>query len=142
MDLLVTINPSGSAGGGLFRDKYQEHCIRAVKGCLRGSHGGIDDIKLEKEVGGLFVITEVMQHNRRSVLRGRIGKEHSKDMVGAEVKEQLEENAAKFDPFNRKRVPQYVFNDKSRNGAFKGLTVASLEKFIQSKKREFKLKAK
>ena len=142
MDLLVTINPSGSAGGGLFRDKYQEHCIRAVKGCLRGSHGGIDDIKLEKEVGGLSVITEVMQHNRRSVLRGRIGKEHSKDMVGAEVKEQLEENAAKFDPFNRKRVPQYVFNDKSRSGAFKGLTVASLEKFIQSKKREFKLKAK
>ena len=141
MDLMVTINPSGTAGGGLFRDKYQEHCIRAVKGCLRGTHGGIDDIKLEKEVGGLSVITEIMQHNRSSILRGRTGKEHSKDMVGVEVKEQLEENAAKFDPFNRKRGSQYAFNDKSRCGAFKGLTVASLEKFILNKKREFKLKA-
>ena len=82
-----------------------------------------------------------MQHNRSSVLRGRLGKENSKDLVGVEVKEQLEENAAKFDPFNKKRYSQYLFNDKSRCGAFKGLTVASLEKFILSKKREFKLKA-
>ena len=28
MDLYVTINPSGTPGGGLFRDKYQEHCVR------------------------------------------------------------------------------------------------------------------
>ena len=62
-------------------------------------------------------------------------------MVGDKVREHLEENAAKFDPFNRKRGSQYVFNDKSRCGAFKGLTVASLEKFILNKKREFKLKA-
>ena len=141
MDLYVTINPSGTPAGGLFRDKYEEHCVRAVKGCLRGTHGGIDDIKLEKEIGGLSVITEVMQHNRCSVLRGRTGKEHSKDMIGGEVKDQLEENAAKYDPFNRGRVDQYVFNDKSKGGAFKGLTVASIEKFIESKKREFKLKS-
>ena len=29
--------------------------MRAVKGCLRSTHGGLDDIKLEKEVGGLSV---------------------------------------------------------------------------------------
>ena len=34
MDTYVTVNPSGTAGGGLFRDKFQEHCIRAVKDCL------------------------------------------------------------------------------------------------------------
>ena len=141
MDLYVTINPSGTAGGGLFRDKYEEHCVRSVKGCLRGTHGGLDDIKLEKEVGGLSVITEIIQHNRCSVLRGRVGKEHAKDMVGQEVRDQLEENAAKFDPFNRSREEQHKFLDKSRGGPFKGLTERSLEKFIESKKREFKLKA-
>ena len=140
MDLYVTINPSGTAGGGLFRDKFMEHCVRSVKGCLRTTHGGLDDIKLEKEVGGLSVITEINQHNRSSVLRGRIGKEHAQDMVGQEVKEQLEENAAKFDPFNRTRKTQYTFLDKSKGGPFKGLTPSILDKFIQNKKREFKLK--
>ena len=140
MDLYVTINPSGTAGGGLFRDKYEEHCVRAVKGCLRSTHGGLDDIKLEKEIGGLSVITEIVQHNRSSVLRGRVGKEHAKDMVGDEVREQLEENAAKFNPFNRDRVIKYDFLDKSKGSPYKGLTVANLEKFIENKKREYKQK--
>ena len=140
MDLYVTINPSGTAGGGLFRDKYEEHCVRAVKGCLRSTHGGLDDIKLEKEIGGLSVITEIVQHNRSSVLRGRVGKEHAKDMVGDSVREQLEENAAKFNPFKRDRVIKYVFLDKSKGSPYKGLTVANLEKFIENKKREYKQK--
>ena len=46
MNLYVTVNPSGTVGGGLFREKFEEHCIRAVKECLRNTHGGIDDIKL------------------------------------------------------------------------------------------------
>jgi hypothetical protein len=28
MDLYIVINPSGTRGGGLFRDKFQEHCVR------------------------------------------------------------------------------------------------------------------
>ena len=141
MDLYVTINPSGTAGGGLFRDKYCEHCVRSVKACLRSTHGGLDDIKLEKEIGGLSVITELIQHNRSSVLRGKVGKAHCRDMVGPEVRDQLEESVAKFNPFNRDRDEQHVFLDKSRGGAFKGLTEKMLEKFIESKRREFKLKS-
>ena len=140
MDLYVTINPSGTAGGGLFRDKYEEHCVRAVKNCLRSTHGGLDDIRLEKEIGGLSVITEIVQHHRSSVLRGRLGKEHSKDMVGEDVRAQLEGYAAKYDPFNRNRSTQYSFLDKPKGGPFSGLTVEQLVKFIESKKREFKLK--
>ena len=135
MDLYVTINPSGTPGGGLFRDKYEEHCVRAVKGCLRSTHGGLDDIKLEKEIGGLSVITEMIQHNRSSVLRGRIGKEHSKDMIGDEVREQLEGYAGKFNPFKRSRVSQYCFLDKSKGGPFKGLTQTNVDKFVASKKK-------
>lgn len=140
MDVYVTINPSGTAGGGLFRDKYEEHCVRAVKGCLRGTHGGLDDIKLEKEVGGLSVITEVVQHHRRSVLRGKVGKEHAKDLVGDKVWEQLEGYAAKYDPFNRNRKDKISFLDKSKGGPFVGLTEENLVKFIENKKREYKLK--
>ena len=81
MDLYVVINPSGTKSGGLFRDKFEEHCVRSVKSCLRNTHGGLDDLKLEKEIGGLSVMTGILQHNRSSVLRGKEGKEHSKDLV-------------------------------------------------------------
>ena len=137
MDLYVVINPSGTRGGGLFRDKFEEHCIRAVKGCLRSTHGGIDDIKLEKEIGGLSVLTEMVEHNRRSVLRSRVGKEHSKDLVGDNVRDQLEENVAKYDPFNRGRVLQHTFFDKMKGNPFVGLTEPDLERFVERKKKEY-----
>ena len=140
MDLYVVINPTGSKGGGLFRDKHMEHCVRAVKGCLRGKHGGIDDIQLEKEVGGLSVLTEIGQHNRRSVMRSKLGKEHANDMVGDEVRDQLEENVTKYDPFNRARTTQHVFYDKSKGGPFVGLTEANLDKFLKLKKKEYSTK--
>ena len=140
MDLYVVINPSGTKSGGLFRDKFQEHCIRSVKDLLRGMHSGIDDIKLEKEVGGLSVTTEIIQHDRRSVLREKIGKEHSRDMIGSEVRELLEENAVKYDPFNRKRKIRHVFNDRPKNGIFDGLSTDHMERFLEGRKREYKLK--
>ena len=140
MDLYVVINPSGTAGGGLFRDKYEEHCIRAVKDCLRNTHGGLDDIKLEKEVGGLSVLTGIQQHNRSSVLRGKEGKEHAKDMVGDTVREILEEKVSKYDPFNRSREVQHSFLDKSKGNPFKGLTEPDLKRFIKRKKNEYNLK--
>ena len=140
MDSYVVINPSGTPGGGLFRDKHQEHCIRAVKIHLRSTHGGIDDLKLEKEIGGLSVITEIVQHNRRSALRGHVGKEHSKDLVGNSLRELMEENVAKYDPFNRSRKLQHVFVDKPRKGLYDGLTEDILDKFIENKRREFRRK--
>ena len=140
MDLYVVINPSGTAGGGLFRDKFEEHCIRSVKDCLRGTHGGLDDIKLEKEIGGLSVLTGMQQHNRSSALRGKLGKEHSKDLVGETVREQLEENVAKYDPFNRDRKIKHSFLDKSKGNPFHGLTEVNLDRFIKRKKQEYNAK--
>ena len=142
MDLYVVINPSGTPGGGLFRDKHEEQCIRGVKTVLRNTHGLIDDLKLEKEIGGLSVITELMQHNRRSVLRGRIGKEHSKDLVGQDIKDQLEESVAKYNPFCRDRKMKHTFYDKVSGGPFYGLTEDMLTKFIESKKKEFNMKSR
>ena len=140
MNLYVTVNPSGTVGGGLFREKFNEHCVRAVKDCLRNTHGGVDDLKLEKEIGSLSVLATIQQHCRSSVLRGKVGKEHSKDLVGDKVREEIEENVAKFDPFNRCREVQHVFHDKSKGGPFKGLTVGDLERFITRKKKEYSMK--
>ena len=140
MDLYVVINPSGTAGGGLFRDKFEEHCIRAVKDCLRNTHDGLADIKVEKKIGGLSVLTGIQQHNRSSVLRGKEGKEHAKDMVGDTVREMLEENVSKYNPFSRSREVQHSFLDKSKGNPFKGLTEPDLERFIKRKKNEYNMK--
>ena len=142
MDLYVVINPSGTAAGGLFRDKFEEHCIRTVKTCLRNNHGGIDDIKMEKDIGGLSVLTGIVQHNRSAVLRSKEGKQHSKDMVGDKVRELLDENVQKYDPFNRNRKEKFKFVDKPKGGPYHGLTESDLERFIVRKKREYNTKYK
>ena len=61
-------------------------------------------------------------------------------MIGEEVRDQLEEYAAKYDPFNRSRTQKYKFLDKSKGSPFKGLSEKNVDKFIESKKREFKQK--
>ena len=142
MDLYVTVNPSGTPGGGLFRDKFEEHCVRSVNRCLKSTQGGIDDIKLEKEIGGLSVITDLERHNRQSVLRVNAGKVHSHDMIGQAVRDQVEENVSKYDPFNKNRKEEYIFYDKPCGGVFSGLTEANLTRFVENKKREFMLKSR
>lgn len=140
MDLYVVLNPSGTPGGGLFRDKFCEICIRAVKTCIRNTHGGLDAVRLEKAIGALSVMTELKQHDRSSVLRGKVGKEHSRDLVGEPAKELVEENVAKFDPFNLKRKSKYVFQDKAKGGPFVGFTTIGAEKFMAKKRGEYKSK--
>ena len=137
MDVYATINPSGTPGGGLFHDKFCEHCVRAVKDCLKNNYSAVDDIKLEKEVGALSVISDICTHNRSSALRGRIGKHHSHDLVGEEARRLMEEKVAKLDPFNRNRKEKYSFYDKPKRGPYDGLTEERLNKFITDKKLEF-----
>ena len=117
-----------------------EHCVRSVKMLLRGTHGGVDDIKLEKEVGGLSVMTEMTQHYRRSALRGHIGKQHSKDLIGQEVRDLLEDNVAQYNPFSKTRETKYRFHDKPAVSPFAGLNLDILERFVATKKREYMLK--
>ena len=73
------------------------------------------------------------------MLRGKFGKEHSKDMLGLEVRETIEEQVAKIDPFNISRSTMYSFQDTPATSPFQGLNIEMLEKFIASKKREYNL---
>ena len=102
----------------------------------------MDDIKMEKEIGGLSVLTGVQQHHRSSVMRGKQGKEHSKDLVGDTARELLDENVSKYDPFNRSRKVQHSFLDKSTGNPFQSLTEPDLERFIKRKRKEYDLKYK
>ena len=86
------------------------------------------------------MITELVEHNRRSVLRSKLGKEHSKDLVGEVVRNQIEENISKFDPFNKERVVHQIYFDKSKGGPFVGLAESDLERFLVRKRKEYNFK--
>ena len=63
-----------------------------------------------------------------------------KDLVGTNIRELMEENVAKFDPFNRNRESHHVFLDKPSRGLYYRLTEDILDRFIENKRREFRRK--
>lgn len=68
------------------------------------------------------------------------GRQSSKDTVGQERRDMLEELAREADPFNRTRTPVTDFVSNFPGGSpFAGLTTPSLERFVISVKQDFML---
>ena len=136
----IVINPSGTPGGGMFWDKWCEVVVRMVKECLRRQHGGLDDLSVEKDIGGLSVMAALKHHSRLSLQKGKLGKEHSHDYVKEEPRMIIAEQVRKLDPFSRNRKEAVVFYDKPRGSPCTGLTRMMVLRFLERKKQEFALK--
>ena len=137
----ATINPSGTSGGGMFWDKYCEIVVRSVKECLRRQHGGLDDILLEKDIGGLSVLSSLNHHHRMSLVMGKVGKERSPDLVKEPARSILKEQITKLDPFSRSRINEpVVFVQEVRANPYSGFKVEMLERHLERKKKEWDLK--
>ena len=134
------VNPSGTAGGGLFWDKYCEHVVRMVKECLRRQHGGLDDIRIEKDVGGLSVLASLNHHGRLSLLKGKIGKEHCQDYVKQPARMIIQEQIKRLDPFQKDRAEPVTFCEKVRASPTAGLKKEEVLRFLPRKEQEFSLK--
>ena len=59
MENLVCCNLSGLPGGGLFRDKVIEICVRKVKTRLRNLHMSLDEKILDKSKSSLSTINKL-----------------------------------------------------------------------------------
>lgn len=136
----IVINPSGTVGGGMFWDKWCEVVVRMIKECLRRQHGGLDDISMEKDIGGLSVMAALKHHSRLSLQKGKLGKEHSHDFVKEEPRMIIAEQVEKLDPFSRGRKEAVVFYDKPRGSPYTGLTKVMVLRFLERKMQEFALK--
>ena len=117
----MVVNPSGTRGGGIFHDKLCEHCVRSIKTSLRKCHGGLDDLLLQKLIGGLSLINKVCDHDEASMLEDNTGKCKSHDLMGQSVRDILEEHVSHTDPFNRERDPCLPFRDPVRASPYTGL---------------------
>ena len=54
---------SGLSGGGLFRDKVNEHVVRSVKTKLRNLHMSMKDLVIDKAVASLSTVHKVADHD-------------------------------------------------------------------------------
>ena len=117
----MVANPSGTRGGGIFHDKLCEHAVRSIKTSLRKCHGGLDDLLLEKMLGGLSLINQVCEHDRASMLQDKAGKCHSHNFMGQSVRDILEEHVGHTDPFNKLREPCPAFLNPARSSPYTGL---------------------
>jgi hypothetical protein len=130
MATTMVVNRSGNRGGGVWFDEHCEHGVRSVKASLSGCHNKVDALLLEKVINGLTVLNLVCEHNHASLLRDKKGKEQSHDYITDAVRDILEEQVAKEDPFNRGREKQHVFPVKPRGSPFSGLIEAEFGRFL------------
>lgn len=114
--------------------KVCEHSVRMVKGALRKQHGNaLDDILIEKEIGGMTVLASIARHHEFSLMKGKKGKQHSHDYVGESARTILADQISKLDPFNRTSREPVTFRQKVRGDPYKGLVKAEVERFVKRK---------
>ena len=149
-DSMVTVNTAGRTGHGLWHDKVGlpynllpfivlqvcETKVRSAKSCLRGCHGRLDSLLVEKVVAGMSALDKLCQHNRSSLLHGKDGKEFSHDLIGDQTRQILEEQISKSNPFGS-RKQNVQFKQKVRGSPYSGLKMSEVERFVNRVKKMY-----
>ena len=135
MDQLVCVNPRGRPGQAIARDKKCEHEVRRAKEELRGLHGPLKDILVEKRITGQNALHLILEHDRDSLLLDSVS-QSSYDFVGAERRAIIAEELEKIQPFSKSR-PKVSFREQSSHSVFGGVTMEKIERFVQLKKKNF-----
>ena len=138
MENLVCCNLSGLPGGGLFRDKVIEICVRKVKTRLRNLHMSLNDKILDKSISSLSTINKIVDHDMRSMLTGETGMQSSYDHIGDDAREYMKEKIEELDPFNLSRSPISLYDKSKGLSPFTGMTSGRIEQFVKRNKTNYK----
>ena len=76
MNQLVCGNPSRRPGQAIARDKQCEHEVRRAKEEMRGLHGSLKDIQVEKRITGQNALHLILEHDRESLLLNNVNHHH------------------------------------------------------------------
>ena len=139
MEHLVTVNPSGTKGGGLFRDKYNEVMVRLVKDAIRRQHSALGDLQIQTVIQSLSAMTALHDHNLKSRLYETTSRHKSGDLVGKQRFELLSELVSEVDPFSTSRETVTDFDNKSSGSPFASLKTSDVIRFFSSVKMDFML---
>ena len=130
----MVVHKAGSSP--VFMDKFCEWCVRKVKMMYKGTHGRVDSLLLEKELGALNLLATVCDHDAESMLRKET-KSGTQDYLKDSGRFIVEEQVMESDPFNRQREIKYLFRDPPRGSPYTGMKECELERFLARKKKEF-----
>ena len=136
VDSLACCNPSGKIGRAIARDQQNEHKVKNTKHILRGRHGQLTDLTVEKAVLGSNVLEMIEGHDRQAMLLDEEGGKSSHRYLNETQVKKIREHIMKNAPFNtnRQKVEYY---EKPRS-AFSGLTATKVERFIVRNKKLYK----
>ena len=135
MDQLVCVNPSGRPGQAIARDKRCEHEVRRAKEEMRGMHGSLKDIQVEKRITGQNALHLILEHDRDSLLLNNAS-QSSYDYVGPERRAIIAEELEKVQPFSKSRS-KVSFKEQASQSVFSNVTLQKIERFVQLKKKNF-----
>ena len=102
---------------------------------MRGLHGSLKDIQVEKRITGQNALHQILEHDRDSLLLSNIS-QTSYDYVGPERRKQIGDELDKVQPFSTSR-PKVSFKEQDCNPIFGRINLQKVEKFINMKKRNF-----
>ena len=136
IDNLACCNPSGKLGRSIARDQQNEHKIKTTKVLLKGLHSQLTDLTVEKTTVGSNILEIVENHDRLAMMMSEEGGKSSHRYLTDSQKQKIRQEIIRVKPFNinREKVEYY---DKPR-GAFSGMTVEKLERFLVRNKGNFK----
>lgn len=137
MENLVCCNISGQPGGGLFRDKVIEIVVRSVKTKLRHLHASMKDQVIDKAVASLSTVSQIVDHDLKSMGIENIGLQTSYDYIGDDARKYMKEKVAELDPFLSERE-KVTLLDKSRGlSPFSGMSNEKLDRFVNRKRSNY-----
>ena len=139
MDNTVCVNRSGQVGGGVHRDMVNEHVVKETKTAIRGMHSNLKDVNLEKTISSLSVVTQITDHDHKSMLSPRLSSHASHDYIGDNRREVMIAEIAKIDPFNKNR-DKIDFFEKTAGSPFSGLNMEKIDRFTERNKKNFNRK--
>jgi len=138
MDNHVCVNPSGTRGGHLFRDKVNEHYVQQVKVQLGRQHSDHHDVQVQTLIKSLSSMQSLHRHNLKARGHETAGQSHSSDTVGDELRAEMMAITREADPFNLDRpAVRHSGSLHSSGSPFASLKLATMEAYIESVKENF-----
>ena len=105
----------------------------------RNMHSAINDLTVQTLVKSLSVMIALLRHNLQSRLYETKGRQSSADLVGDSKRQLFAQVVSEVQPFDMSRPPSSHSSAKSKGSPFAGLSLATMNRFVEDVKEDFSL---
>ena len=113
-----------------------QHKVKSTKKILRGQHGQLNDLTVEKATLGSDILEIIEGHDRAAMLTLEDGGRTSHRYLTEEQKMKIRHEIDLKDPFSKNRGKVDYFDEV--RGMFSGLSVDQIERFLERNMKLYK----